>query len=267
MAWGNGGFFGNDLYVLEGLWPSGGRIYRITDANQDGVGESTVLATTGQSILNPASLVFGSGGDFGTDLYVMDYPSSTSLSYVFRVSNSGPTPTVSRFSSTTFFNPLGIRIASDNQRILVNNTHFFTSQVGVPDATIFQVSTTGAVSTWSDGSNNPNDLWDINNVPTMSPDGWFTFSNHSVNPGNQREIIQCKDLNGDGDGLDAGEIRVIIGLGAPVGQQAGFAYDSAGRFYHSTGDDIFRYTDLNGDLDYWDFNQSDFDEGERVRIV
>ncbi len=149
----------------------------------------------------------------------------------------------------------------------MNNTQYFTSQGAGADATIFHVSTTGAVSTWSNGSNSPNDLWDINNVPTMSPDGWFTFSNHSVNPGNQREIIQCRDLNGDGDGQDAGEIRVVVGLGAPVGQQAGFAYDASGRFYHSTGADIYRHTDLNGDLDYWDFAQSDFDAGERERIV
>lgn len=260
LTWGKGGFFGNDLYVTE----ISGVIYRITDTNSDGVGEVTTLSTTGQSIQSPISLDIGNGGDFGTDLYVMDYAGSTSLRFVYRISNSGPTPSVTRFSNTSVFNPQGIRIAPDNQRILLNNTQVFANG---SDATIFQVSMAGAVTTWSNGSNNPNGLWDINNTPAMSPDGWFTFSNHGVSPGNQREIIQCKDLNGDGDGQDAGEIRVIVGLGAPVGQQAGFAFDQQGRFYHSTGTSIYRYTDLNQDLDYWDFGMSDFDAGERVAIV
>ena len=271
LAIGNGGAFGFDLYAGDyGNYTSGdgnGRVWRITDSNNDGIGEGSVFSSAvGTPYRSPLSLTFGIGGasPFGDNLYLLDYAGTTSQRFVYQVSGSG---TVSQFSTSTIFNPDGLEAHPDGQRLLVNDASTFTVFGGGDDGNILQVSATGAVSNWANGSNNPNGLWDCNNEGVFSHDGWYTISNHSVGASNLREIVQFKDLNLDGDANDAGESRVLIGLGNLIGQQAGFGFDENGNFLHSTGNDLYRYTDLNNDGDYWDFVNGTFDAGERFLLA
>ncbi len=271
LAIGNGGMFGNDLYAADfGNFTSGdgnGRVWRITDSNNDGIGEGSVFVTAvGTPFRSPISLTFGQGGGsgFGDNLFLLDYSGSTSNRFVYEVDGLG---NISQKSTSTIFNPDGLEAHPDGQRLLVNDASAFTVFGGGDDGNILQVSTSGIVSVWANGSNNPNGLWDINNEAVFSPDGWYTLSNHSVGASNAREIVQFKDLNSDGDANDAGESRVLIGLGAPIGQQAGFGFDENGNFLHSTGNDLYRYTDLNNDGDFWDASGNTFDAGERFLLA
>lgn len=75
-------------------------------------------------------------------------------------------------------------------------------------------------------------------------------------------IYLFRDLNGDGDALDAGESRVAAGAGNAAGIAFAFptgaAFDDLGRLYivnasNSFGDDaVYRLVDLNNDGDFMD---------------
>ena len=271
LAIGNGGAYGFDLYAGDfGTFTGGdgnGRVWRITDSNNDGIGEGSVFSTAvGTPYRSPISLTFGVGGGspFGDSLYLLDYSGSTSQRYVYQVNGSG-TPT--QYTTSSVFNPDGLEAHPDGQRLLVNDASTFTVFGGGDDANILQVSGTGAITNWANGSNNANGLWDINGESVFSPDGWYTLIHHSIGPSNLRELIQFKDLNMDGDANDAGESRVLLGLGSPIAQSAGLGFDGQGNLLFSSGNDLYRYTDLNNDGNYWDFVNGTFDAGERFLLA
>ena len=262
---GNGGPFGNDLFVADfGAFTGfdgNGRVWRVSDSDEDGNGEGFVFSTAvGTPYRSPAGLAVGIGGasPFGNSLFLLDYPSPTSQRFVYQVSETG---SVTQFSTSTIFNPNGLEAHPDGNRLLVNDSSAFTVFGGTDDATIFQVSPTGAVSGWANGSNNPNGLWDISSDGRFSPDGWFTILNNAIGASFMAEFVQFQDLNCDGDANDPGESRVIIGTGA--GLAGGCDFDDHGNFYYALGNNVFKCVDLNGDGDYWDFTTSTFDPGEQ----
>lgn len=79
----------------------------------------------------------------------------------------------------------------------------------------------------------------------------------------RRNVILMRDLNGDGDALDAGESRVVFdstnASGIILSAPQGAAFDSRGRIHMSNAgsaaagaDAIYRFVDLNGDGDFQD---------------
>ncbi len=270
IDFGIGGDFGTDVYGVDigTFGANDDQIVRLTDTNNDGIVDREVLSSGNPG--SAAGIAFDHSGSngFGTNMFVLDYPSNSSQRFVHEVGNADNTITVTQFSTTSIFNPNAVTFATDGSGLLINAAQTFTGFGGTNDGRIFRVDDMGAVTVWADGANSPtgNGLWDPNYRGAMSPDGWFTFINHGITNANQKELLSFKDLNADGDALDAGEARFLAD--ATIFSQVGAAtFDNDGNLILGSGSALWRLSDLNGDNDFWDAGAGNFDDGEAVVIA
>jgi hypothetical protein len=156
IVFGTGDDFGNDLYVADTPDLGGGppTIWRVTPQG----GLSSFVA--GFPLAKPLSLRFGPGGDFGTDLYVLDVtqaegrilrvaPDGTTSEFVAGLPGTGDQP----FSYPDFvFTP-------DGQKLLV----------GIRD-TIYEITPGGGGGGGADGGS--------------APAAWFSLRHEGITPAN-----------------------------------------------------------------------------------
>ena len=213
FAFGSGGGFGDGTYLFDSPRNSRyGRVFQIDDVNGDGdalgTGESTVVFKGPETpnLRWPTMLTFARGvsNGFDNDLFLSDDNSNS----VLRISdNTGPL-TISTFK-TGFFTPANVVFTLDGSRLLVIDAQNFTNFGGADDGRIFALTDTGVKTTWADGSNTANGLWDVNDSVAMKSDGWLAIGNHGIGPTFSRERLAFRDNNGDGDANDPGESRFL----------------------------------------------------------
>ena len=264
FAFGPGGGFGDAVYFFDS--PRNGRygrIFRLDDVSGDGdaldAGESTVLFKGPETpnLRWPTMLTFARdvGNGFDNDLFLTDDNSNR----VLRISdNTGPL-TVSTYKSG-YFTPANVVLTLDGSRLLVIDAQNFTNFGGGADGRIFALNDAGAQTTWADGSNTANGLWDVNDSVAMNSEGWLAIGNHGIGASFARERLAFRDNNGDGDANDPGESRFL--MKGVFGQGLGTAYDASNVLFISSGTSIYRLEDLNGDDDFWDAGADDLDAGE-----
>ena len=195
------------------------------------------------------------GNSFDNDLFLTDDNSNS----VLRISdNTGPF-TFSTFK-LGFFTPANVEFTPDGSRLLVIDAQNFTGFGCCADGRIFALTDAGVQTTWADGSNTTNGLWDINDSVAMKSDGWLAIGNHGIGATFARERLAFRDNNGDGDANDAGESRFL--MKGVFGQGLGTAYDASDVLFISSGTNIYRLEDLNSDNDFWDAGADDLDAGE-----
>ncbi|MDP6445784.1 MAG: PKD domain-containing protein, partial [Pirellulaceae bacterium] len=267
LAVGQGGGFGNDLFVVDNL---SRQLYQLQDSNADGdaldAGESTLVFQfpTGGAT-RPQNLLFGNGvGAFDNDLFMID----DGPNQVFRVSDDTGPYVISNFAPTsgaTLITPTGADFTPSGSEMLVADAGSFW----VRDGKVMKITQAGAVSVWTDGGNLPGGrMWDNNAAAETTSDGWFTVINQGIGGGSQKELVQFRDNNSDGDALDAGEARVLVDRA--IGVVGAFTFDDNDVLYMNggvTGTGVSRFEDLNGDGDFYDTAASAFDPGERTLIV
>ncbi len=272
------GEFGSDLLVTDvGAFSTifDGEIHQLRDLNGDGdakdAGESSLVPVATRS---PLSIDFG----FGGDLYYLDYPSFSSLRFVYRIENS-PSLTHTQHTTASIFNPGSVTflpLDGGGEQIVITAAQTFTVFGGTNDGRIFKVgSTPGPPVVWSDGSNipegSPPGWWDVGaNSGGIFGDNWLIVGNGGIRetlggpivPGS---IWALKDVNGDGDANDPGEARQMAAR--PGASLHGFTCDAGGTCYAGNAGGVWRLRDLNGDGDWWDFTADDWDPGERDDFV
>ncbi|MGQ0735977.1 MAG: hypothetical protein ACT4QD_20275, partial [Acidobacteriota bacterium] len=271
------GSFGYDVFIADpGAFGTtlDGRVRRLADLNGDGdamdAGESTIVIST---LASPAGIDFG----FGGDLYVLNYPSDTSIRFVHKLTNATP-PVLSQFTTTTIFNPNSLRfheLTPGVEQILITAAQTFTVFGGTNDGRLFKVgSAGGAPAVWSSGVNvaegTPAGWWDPNFSTGALPDGSVVVRNAAVRAtaggaiGNG-SLWAVKDLNADGDANDVGEARRLAANFA--NGLWGVTFDAMGVGYVGTSTQILRLEDKNLDGDFYDFGMGTFDAGENQVFV
>jgi PKD domain len=270
LAFAQGGAFGDDLYFTDNATR---QVYRLNDVNLDhdaaDAGEGTLLYQFPiGSVDRPQNLIFGNGvGAWGNEMYLVD----DGPNLLFRVSdNTGPLviSTLANFNVFGIPTPTGAAYTPDGQFLLVSDCQNFTVFGGGSDGRIYRVSQAGVVSLWATGGNLPNGLWDNNSSVALTSDGWYTVGHNAITPlGGAGQIVQFRDNNADGDALDAGEGRVLIGASVPSLNKKQFAYDSHDVLYVAGGTNVFRLEDLNHDGDYFDTPAGVFDPGESTIVL
>jgi hypothetical protein len=275
MAFGQGGSFRNDLFFADA---NARRIYRVSDLNNDhdamDAGEGGILFQY-NNFNQPVSLLFGSGASpWGDDLFVIDDAMNAAL----RISDDSGSlvpSVVATFPAVNFFPPTlgGAAFSADGQFLLVNDALKPTNSGGGDDGRVYKVSSTGATTLWATGGNLPNGLWDNNGQAAMSSDGWFTVAQDAIDLANgPSQIVQFRDNNGDGDALDLGEGRVLVGSNVLGLTKKAFAFGAHDVLYVAgapvSGDNqVFRFEDLNHDGDYFDSTTNAFDAGESTVVL
>ena len=267
---GQGGLFSDDLYFVDN---SARRLYRLNDANSDhdasDVGEATLLYQFPLgSVDRPGNLIFGNGvGAWGNELYMVD----DGPNLLFRVSDNTGSFVISTFANFNIFGiptPTGVTYTPDGQSLLVSDAQNFTVFGGGNDGRVYKVSQTGALTLWATGGNLPNGLWDNNSAAALTSDGWFTVGHNSIGvAGGAGQIVQFRDNNADGDALDAGEGRVLVGTNVPTLNKKLFALDAHDVLYAPGANKVFRLEDLNHDGDYYDTAAGAFDAGESTVVL
>lgn len=276
MAFGQGGLFGGDLYFTD----SGAqRVYALRDATNDhdaaDPGEGTLLYQFPNSgVVRPVSLLFGSGTSaWGNELYLID----DGVDKAFRVSDDSGSLVISPL--TTFPNvgplptPAGAAFSADGQFMLVNDCQGFTFIGAGSDGRVYRISSSGVISIWATGGNLPDGLWDNNSRAATTSDGWFTVGHNGIRTsGGPSQIVQFRDNNGDGDALDVGEGRILVGSNVLGLNKKVFAFDSQDVLYVASTTNlgiakVFRLEDLNQDGDYFDTAANAFDAGESTIVL
>ena len=268
FAFGPGGGFGDAIYLAD--YPRHslyGRVFQTDDINGDGdaldAGESTVLfkgpETSGLKWPTGWAFARDVGNGFDNDLFLTDDGSNS----VLRISdNTGP-PTISTFK-TGFFTPAPLVFTLDGSLLLVIDAQNFTAFGGGSDGRIFAVTDAGVKTTWADGSNTTNGLYDVNEGVAMKSDGWLVVGNHTIGPSggpySPNEVLAFRDSNSDGDANDPGELRFL--MKNVFSQGAAKVYDATDVLFISAGTNIYRLEDLNSDNDFWDAGADDLDAGE-----
>jgi hypothetical protein len=266
LAFGAGGLFGDDLYVLDNTVR---RLYRLSDTNGDGdaldAGESTILYQfPSNGADRPNHLRFGNGSaGFDDDLFLVD----DGMNRIFRVSDNSGAFLFSQFASG-FYTPSGADFAPDGS-LLVSDAWNFTGLGGGSDGKIYRVTSGGTVSQFANGSSLPNGLWDNNSSAHTTSDGWFTVGHDGIETSaGGGELVQLRDNNSDGDANDSGEGRVLLPRTAGSGMSKKFfTLDDNDVVYMRglfSGNQIDRFEDLNRDGDFYDTTAGDFDPGERT---
>ena len=275
MAFGKGGFYGTDLYIasVNTFGVPDGNIYRVVDSNNDGVGEGSVLLTNPTNPISIAFDQFGNSG-LGDGMFILDYPSSSSQRWVYTATNSGPTPTVARFSNQSIFNPALVEFTADGI-MLVSAAQAFTVFGGSNDGRIYRIDNSGNVTEWANGSNTTHGLWDNNAQLAMRPDGCVVNWNQAIRPGGvpqPNELWLFCDNNSDNDANDAGEATFLADASSVVPIRGTYAFDEHGDLLlgkNSSNSAIYRLSDVNNDGDYWDATARapQFDAGELITLT
>ena len=270
MALGQGGQFSDDLYFTDN---SVRRVYRLNDANDDhdatDASEGTLLYQFPiGSVDRPQNLIFGNGvGAWGNEMYLVD----DGPNLMFRVSDNTGSLVISTFANFNIFGiptPTGAAYTPDGQFMLVSDCQNFTVFGGGSDGRIYRVSQTGALTLWATGGNLPNGLWDNNSHVDMTSDGWYTVGHAAIGASTgPHQTVQFRDNNADGDALDAGEARILIGSNVPSVNKRIFALDDHDVLYISGGTKVFRLEDLNHDGDYYDTAAAAFDPDESTVVL
>ena len=258
IAFGVGGSFGNDLYILDT------RLWRVSDVNHDGdcldVGEGTVLFRAPGDFTRATGLAFGRnvGNDFDNDLFVFD----DGPNKIYRITDNNGLPlTLGDFTTGTLFTPWKGVFSNDGNHLFVVDAWVYGP---AQDGRIFSVDPTSAISTFVSGGVNA-DLYDCTRIKITS-DGWVTSPQGK--PGDMAtHLIQFRDnsIPPDGDADDPGESRILLNKNEGLAVHA-FAFDYMNRFFIGTkyvdSDDriILELVDGNGDGDFQD-------PGERITIV
>ncbi len=271
LAFGAGGSFGNDLYVVDPGDPDSptpqnrGWLWRATDLNSDGdcldAGEGTVLFRGPGNFERPTGLAFGRNvsNNFDNDLFIID----DGPNRAYRITDNDGLPlTISTFTSGTLFTPSRGVFSNDGNHLFVVDAWVYGSSL---DGRIFSVDATGNISTFVTAGTNA-DLYDCT-FAEITSDGWVTTQRNS--PGDysplSTHLIQFRDNNSDGDADDSGESRILLNNDEGLWVYA-FAFDSTDRLFvatnGTTGTDraIVELVDGNSDGDFQD-------PGERITIV
>ncbi|MBI4442721.1 MAG: hypothetical protein HY649_05030 [Acidobacteria bacterium] len=273
------GAFGSDVFVADpGAFSDtlDGRVWRLRDLNGDGdaldAGESTLAINN--TLRSPLSMDFG----FGGDLFIMDYPQSSSLRFIYKLTNSA-TPVLSQHTTNGIFNPNTIQflpLDGGGELLITNASQNFTIFGGTNDGRLFRTgSTSGQPSVeWSNGTNItegvPAGWWDPNFQSGVFPGNWLlvrngAFKDSSGTIHGSGSLWAVKDVNNDGDANDPGEARVMIpDPNVPIGA---IRFDSNGVGYGFGGVNVWRFEDLNNDGDFWDFGAGAFDAGENELFI
>ncbi len=261
------GEFGDDLLVTDpGAFSTihDGRIFRLRDLNGDGdakdVGENELLPVASRS---PAAIDFGYGGD----LYYLDYPSSSGLRFVYKITNT-PALTKTQHSTVSIFNPNGMRflpLDGGGEQLTITASQTFTAFGGTNDGRLFKVTAAGGPPlVWSSGANipegSPNGWWDPNFWPGVMADNRLVVRNGGVPGAGAGSLWAVKDENGDGDANDPGESYQLTDGAGPTWS---ITFDGNGVGYGGNNSNVWRIRDLNGDGDFWDFAAGDWDPGEQ----
>lgn len=263
IAFGNGGGFGEDVFVSEAgrAWPGVG-ILRLTDLDGDGdfldPGEGDLLVPSSRSGVPPLHLTVSPGGGFGNAMYLSD----DRFNRVWRLVDRRGSLQLEPFVTSGFFTPTFLLFLEETEQLLVFDAWNFTAYGATGDARIFALTPDGSTSIWADSRNTPRGLWDINTAAVRSADGEVVFINHGIRLDGDRldgELLGARDANGDGDATDVGEIRY---LGESPGATA-MIFDTAGVLYAGRVGRIDAFEDLDGDGDFWNHEADAWDAGEQ----